>query len=120
MFSRRMPNDVSLWTAAAAGAFSFIGGLVYASYAMRLRDRERLRNACSRIEKHLQPPQRVSLGPVHLKPVKEKETILVIGCGSYGKDNAFWKVGVLRRKAHFCTRQQEPLWPMRVLSMATT
>jgi hypothetical protein len=87
---RHRPTDyhnVSLWTAAAIGAISFVGGLVYASNAMRLRDRERLRNACSRIKKHLVVPQRMSLGPAHLKPANkkgEKESILVVGAGAYG------------------------------------
>jgi hypothetical protein len=81
---RRLDDHVPLWTAAAIGVVSFVGGLVYASNAMRLRDRERLRNACSRIKKHLVPPQRMALGPAHLKPVKEKEVILVVGAGAYG------------------------------------
>lgn len=80
-----MPNNSrhdqnTLWVVAAG----FVGGILYASYAMRLRDRERLRNACSRIQKHLKQPQRVALGPAHMKPVKERETILVVGSGSYG------------------------------------
>jgi len=78
-------RDRSFWTAAA---LSFLGGVLYGSYAMRLRDRERLRKACSRIQKHLKPPQRMALGPIHLRPNNEKETILVVGAGAYG---TFWK-----------------------------
>ncbi|CAB9523004.1 Probable glycerol-3-phosphate dehydrogenase 2 [NAD(P)+] [Seminavis robusta] len=78
--------NIPLWSAAAVG---FVSGMVYASYAMRLRDRERLRNACSRIQKHLLPPQRMALGPVHLTARKEKETILVVGAGAYGTAMAY-------------------------------
>lgn len=87
--SLRRIQDDSLLMAAAMGALSFAGGIVWASYAMRLRDRERLRNACSRIKKHLVQPQRMALGPSHLKSGKDKETILVVGAGSYGTAMAY-------------------------------
>ena len=80
---RRLQDD-SLFLAVAVGVLSFASGIVYASFAMRLRDRERLRNACSRIKKNLVQPQRMALGPSHLKAPKDKETILVVGAGSYG------------------------------------
>ena len=83
-FRRRGDADDALFFTATVGVLSFAGGVLYASYAMRLRDRERLRNACSRIQKHLVPPQRMALGPVHLTPVQKQETILVVGAGSYG------------------------------------
>lgn len=84
--SFRNNNDsLSVTVAATLGAMScFAGGLLCASYALRLRDRERLRQACSRIQKHLVQSQRTALGPVHMKLMKKKETILVVGAGAYG------------------------------------
>ena len=67
------------------GITAFLGGIGCATYLMRLRDRERLRNACSRVQKHLVPSQVSALGPVHLPGSKGKYTVLVIGAGSYGK-----------------------------------
>jgi len=78
-------NDSSfLWTVTISSLAAFGAGCLYAANAMRLRDRERLRNACSRIQKHLIPPQRMALGPIHLTATKSKETILVVGAGAYG------------------------------------
>ena len=81
---RTEKNDSGIWTAVTIGAVSFVGGIVWASFSMRLRDRERLRNACSRIQKHLVQSQRTALGPIHMKLLKKKETILVVGAGAYG------------------------------------
>lgn len=55
-----------------------------ATYILRLRDRERLRHACSRTQKHLQKGQRAALGPQLDKIQFVKHKILVIGAGSYG------------------------------------
>ena len=75
----------SLLLVALLGTVSFASGVVYASYAMRLRDRERLRRACSRIEKHLETSQRMALGPMSsLMKSSSKEKVLVVGAGSYG------------------------------------
>jgi len=84
--NNRHGGDSLLLVAALLGTVSFASGVVYASYAMRLRDRERLRRACSRIEKHLETSQRMALGPISslMKTSSSKEKILVVGAGSYG------------------------------------
>lgn len=92
MSTLRQPisNHEPLFLAAVLGTLSFVGGIVYASYAMRLRDRERLRRACSRIEKHLESTQRTALGPVNrLMKSYSKEKVLVIGAGNYGTAMAY-------------------------------
>ena len=58
---------------------SFVGGLGVATYFLRLRDRERLRHACSRTMKHLVKGQRAALGPLLVS--SETSSILVIGAG---------------------------------------
>lgn len=78
-------RDSHVVVAAAIATTSFLGGLGFATYLLRLRDRERLRNACSRVQKHIVPSQRSILGAINLSLKRDKrQTVLVVGAGSYG------------------------------------
>lgn len=69
---------------------SFVTGIGVATYLLRLRDRERLRHACSRTMKHLVKGQRAVLGPLLSGVLPEqKSQVLVIGAGSYGTAMAY-------------------------------
>lgn len=81
-------DNPSLLVTATVGVVSLVTGVAMATYGMRLRDRERLRQATSRIRKNLYPCQRYALGPF-LQPRKVKETVLVVGAGSYGTAMAY-------------------------------
>jgi len=76
--------------AAAFGLVAFASGVATATYLLRLRDRERLRQACSRTQLHLRKTtaQRASLGPLFLDRYgirqQTKHCIVVIGAGNYG------------------------------------
>ena len=86
--SSRSTASQGLWPGAIASV-SFVGGIGFATYFLRLRDRERLRNACSRTMKHLQKGQRAALGPLLDKIQSVQQKILVIGAGSYGTAMAY-------------------------------
>jgi len=73
----------------AAISASFVGGIGIATYFLRLRDRERLRNAASRTMKHLRKGQRAALGPLLDKIQQNTHKILVIGAGAYGTAMAY-------------------------------
>lgn len=77
-------------------ATSFMGGVGVATFMLRLRDRERLRQAASRTMKSLRQTQRAALGPQlnnifasSSSSTKAPQKILVIGGGSYGTAMAF-------------------------------
>jgi glycerol-3-phosphate dehydrogenase (NAD+) len=74
-----------LWSAAAA--LSFAGGIGFATYFLRLRDRERLRHATSRTMKSLRTSQR-ALAP-RLSPFTLKEKVIVVGAGNFGTAMAY-------------------------------
>lgn len=66
---------------------SFVAGMGMAVYLLRLRDRERLRRACSRTLKHLQKGQRAALGVDmgrHLLSSSQKQKVIVLGAGNFG------------------------------------
>lgn len=69
-----------LWSAVAT--VSFASGIGFATYILRLRDRERLRQATSRTMKSLRTSQRAA-APL-LTPFTSKAKVVVIGAGSYG------------------------------------
>jgi glycerol-3-phosphate dehydrogenase (NAD+) len=75
-----------LWSAAAA--VSFAGGIGFATFILRLRDRERLRRATSRTMKSLQTSQLELVAPL-LTPIASKEEVIVIGAGNYGTAMAY-------------------------------
>ena len=84
----------SSWASfATTTVVSFGCGILAASYALRLRDRERLRRATSRTKKILQKGQRAALGPVIplLKSKAERSgaKVIVIGAGNYGTAMAY-------------------------------
>lgn len=107
---------------AGMAAVSFASGLAYATYLLRLRDRERLRQACSRIQKHLVPGQRVSLGPLHMRNPQKKQTVVVVGAGSYGTAMAYaaavngHKVLLYMRDAEQCKSINEKGYNPKYLS----
>lgn len=80
-------ND-NVWLGAALSA-SFVVGLGVATHLLRLRDRERLRHACSRTTKHLVRSQRAALGPLLGSSSTVASKVIVIGAGSYGTAMAF-------------------------------
>lgn len=69
----------------------FVSGMGVATYLLRLRDRARLRHACSRTLKHLVAGQRAALGPLltAFRPKAACAQVLVIGAGSYGTSMAY-------------------------------
>lgn len=88
--------DNPSWLFWVGAATSFAGGVGVATYLLRLRDRERLRRACSRTMKHLVATQRRALGPVVTEVsalVERKKTsdnkVVVVGAGSYGTAMAY-------------------------------
>lgn len=85
---RSSSRESFLWLGVVS-SLSFLGGIGCASYLLRLRDRERLRRASSRIAKELRRGQRAALGPVldivlRGQQQSSKQKVLVIGAGSYG------------------------------------
>mmetsp|Transcript_12817 Transcript_12817/g.18390 ORF Transcript_12817/g.18390 Transcript_12817/m.18390 type:complete len:430 (+) Transcript_12817:175-1464(+) len=75
-------------------ALSFASGLFAATHLLRLRDRERLRKACSRTQKHLLKGQRAALGvdltsyiPIWRGASKQK--VVVLGAGAFGTAMAY-------------------------------
>lgn len=81
---------------AVVGAACFCAGVGFATYLLRLRDRERMRRACSRTQKSLVKGQRAALGPlfnvvssVTSLSTSSASSILVVGAGSYGTAMAY-------------------------------
>lgn len=73
---------------------SFGAGIFAATYLLRLRDRERLRKACSRTQKHLKKGQRAALGVdlTNYIPIwrgKSRQKVVVLGAGAFGTAMAF-------------------------------
>ena len=70
---------------------SFATGIGFATYVLRLRDRDRLRHATSRTAKILKRGQRAALGPAMpmLLQGNERQKIVVVGAGSFGTAMAF-------------------------------
>ena len=70
----------ALWSAVAT--VSFASGIGFATYILRLRDRERLRQATSRTMKSLRKCRRAATP--RLAPFLSRAKVVVIGAGSYG------------------------------------
>lgn len=75
-------------------ALSFGAGVFFATHLLRLRDRERLRRACSRTQKHLIKGQRAALGVnltscIPILKGKSKQKVVVLGAGAFGTAMAY-------------------------------
>ena len=75
----------------AAMAASFCAGIVAATHVMRLRDRERLRNAASRTQKSLVRSRRFGIDVAKFIPYRfqKKQKVVVLGAGAFGTSMAF-------------------------------
>lgn len=94
-FTQSRRNDGSLSSMIPAITISFGLGLFAATHVLRLRDRERLRKACSRTQKHLQKGQRSALGMDLARYIplwhdkKYKQKVVVLGAGAFGTAMAY-------------------------------
>lgn len=75
-------------------SLGFSLGLFTATYLLRLRDRERLRKACSRTQKHLIKGQRAALGVdltscIPIFRGKSAQRVVVLGAGAFGTAMAY-------------------------------
>ena len=74
-------------------SLSFTLGLLTATHLLRLRDRERLRKACSRTRRHLVKGQRAALGvdltSCPLFQAKSQQRVVVLGAGAFGTAMAY-------------------------------
>mmetsp|Transcript_22326 Transcript_22326/g.46935 ORF Transcript_22326/g.46935 Transcript_22326/m.46935 type:complete len:428 (-) Transcript_22326:131-1414(-) len=84
----------SLSSLITAVSLSFGVGVFFATHVLRLRDRERLRKACSRTKKHLVKGQRAALGVdltsfIPIWAGKAPQKVVVLGAGAFGTAMAF-------------------------------
>mmetsp|Transcript_10467 Transcript_10467/g.17792 ORF Transcript_10467/g.17792 Transcript_10467/m.17792 type:complete len:428 (-) Transcript_10467:1814-3097(-) len=75
-------------------ALSFGAGIFAATHLLRLRDRERLRKACSRTQKHLRKGQRAALGVdltsyIPIWKGTSRQKVVVLGAGAFGTAMAY-------------------------------
>ncbi|KAL3784270.1 hypothetical protein ACHAWO_001226 [Cyclotella atomus] len=77
-------------------SLGFTLGLFTATHLLRLRDRERLRKACSRTQKHLIKGQRAALGVdltrcciPNISKGKSRQRVVVLGAGAFGTAMAY-------------------------------